>query len=67
MKHGIKRRYPFECPYDLQACGYVDTEANTISKDCADCERYGQGVRPSRGTPALGWIIEKITLIYKNL
>ena len=37
-----------ECPYDLQSCDYVDTSTMTISKQCQDCERFDNGVRPSK-------------------
>jgi len=41
-------RAHFECPYDLKSCDYVDTSTMTISRRCQDCERYNNGVRPSK-------------------
>ena len=43
------KRQPFECPYDLESCGYVNTLTNTLDKTCKECERYNHGIRPSRG------------------
>ena len=40
-------RKPFECPYDLESCDYVDTSTNTIAIQCQDCKRYNNGIRPS--------------------
>jgi len=44
----IKKREPFECPYDLKSCDYVDTSTNMITKPCEVCERYNHGIRPSK-------------------
>ena len=41
MKH--KKRNPFECPYDLETCDYVDPTTATLYKDCKECARYGDG------------------------
>jgi len=48
VKRFEKRRNPFECPYDLESCDYVDTSTSTITKNCKDCKRYDNGVRPSK-------------------
>ena len=39
---------PFECPYDLESCDYVDTSTNMITKPCEVCKRYNKGIRPSK-------------------
>jgi len=44
----IKKREPFECPYDLKSCDYIDTSTMTIAKQCQDCKRYNHGIRPSK-------------------
>ena len=44
----IKKRAPFECPYDLKSCDYVDTYTMTKTIECKDCKRYNHGVRPSK-------------------
>ncbi len=44
----LRKRKPFECPYDLKSCDYVDTSTMTIAIQCQDCKRYNKGVRPSK-------------------
>jgi len=44
----IKKREPFECPYDLKSCDYVDTSTMTIAIKRQDCKRYNHGIRPSK-------------------
>jgi len=44
----VNKREPFECPYDLKSCDYVDTYTNTMAIDCKDCKRYNYGIRPSK-------------------
>ena len=44
----VKKREPFECPYDLKSCNYVDTYTMTLSIKCEDCKRYNHGIRPSK-------------------
>ncbi len=43
-----KKQKPFECPYDLESCDYVDTSTMTIIIQCQDCKRYNKGIRPSK-------------------
>lgn len=60
------KRTMFECPYDTKAksCQHMNTSLNTISfqkngkryYSCIDCDWYNSGIRPSRGTPILGYI-----------
>jgi len=44
----MKRRKPFEYPYDLESCSHVNTAENRLDIKCEDCERYDRGVRPSK-------------------
>jgi len=44
-----RMRKMFECPYDLESCGYVDTLSMTKDMECKDCPRYDHGVRPTGG------------------
>ena len=44
-----RKRAMFECPYDLESCGYVDTATMILHMKCDECPRYNRGVRPSRG------------------
>lgn len=43
------KRKPFECPYDLESCDYVDPTIATLDKNCNECERYNHGIIPNRG------------------
>ena len=43
-----KKREPFECPYDLESCDYVDTSTMTIAIQCQDCKRYNKGIQELR-------------------
>lgn len=50
---GLYKKYsssnvPFQCPYDLQSCNHVDSLSMTIDIKCEDCERYNEGIRPSK-------------------
>ncbi len=55
----MKQRNPFECPYDLDSCDYVDPTTATLDKDCKVCERYGDGVRLTGTTSVFEWLIKK--------
>ncbi len=44
----IKKREPFECPYDLKSCSHVDTSIPALEIECVNCDRYNHGIRPSK-------------------
>ena len=50
FKNNSNKQIPFKCPYDTKgrSCPYVDSLSMTLSKKCKDCERYNNGVRPSK-------------------
>jgi len=40
-----------KCPYDLKECDQIDTSGMTMLKECKDCERHNDWIRPTGGLP----------------
>jgi hypothetical protein len=61
-----------KCPFNNEVdcrteCIHVDTSSMTKIKECSECAYYGDGVQYTGATPCLGWLIDKIKLLWYRI